>query len=100
MNCRIRKAKHETREALAHFRAMTDKRSWCSVDGKGAISSVRLCSPANTKLRRLKVPPQSRPTVDRVKRISSRLVIKFTFFVVLDTCQSIKRKLSWGRYWG
>ena len=64
------------------------------------ISSVRLCSPANTKLRRLKVPPQSRPTVDRVKRISSRLVIKFTFFVVLDTCQSIKRKLSWGRYWG
>ena len=43
---------------------------------------------------------QSRPTVDRVKRISFHLVIKFTFFVVLDTCQSIKRKLSWGRYWG
>ena len=36
MNCRIRNAKHETQEALAHFRAMTDKRSWCSVDGKGA----------------------------------------------------------------
>ena len=43
---------------------------------------------------------QSRPTVDRVKRISFHLVIKFTFFVVLDTCQSIKRKLSLGRYWG
>ena len=35
MNFQIRNAKHETREALAHFRAMTDKRSWCS-DGKGA----------------------------------------------------------------
>ena len=98
MNCRIRKEKHETREALAHFRAITDKTSWCSVDGKGAISSVRLCSPANTTYGDLRT--QSRPTVDRVKRISFHLVIKFTFFVVLDTCQPSKRKLSWGRYWG
>ena len=43
---------------------------------------------------------QARPTVDRVKSISFHLGIKFTFFVVLDTSQSIKRKLSWGRYWG
>ena len=43
---------------------------------------------------------QSRPTVDRVRSISFHLGIKFTFFVVLDTSQSIKRKLSWGRYWG
>ena len=43
---------------------------------------------------------QSRPTVDRVKSISFHLGIKFTFFVILDTSQSIKRKLSWGRYWG
>ena len=35
MNCQIRNAKHETRDALAHFRAMTDKRSWCSFDEKG-----------------------------------------------------------------
>ena len=72
-----------------------------AVDGKGysrgptEISPVimRPCLLANTKSQKLML----------VNFESCRwlhLGIKFTFFVALDTSQSIKREHFWGRFWG
>ena len=65
------------------------------VTQRAQISPVimRLCLLANTKSWKLML----------VNFESSQLLhlgIKFTFFVVLDTSQSIKRKHFWGRYGG
>ena len=54
---------------------------------------MRLCLLANTKNQKLML-------VNFVSSQWLHLGIKFTFFVVLDTPQSIKRKHFWGRYGG
>ena len=54
---------------------------------------IRLCLLANTKSWKLML-------VNFESSQWLHLGIKCTFFVVLDTSQSIKRKLSWGRYGG
>ena len=88
------------RESPLRSSVLRDK-DHIAVDGKGyskgptEISPVimRPCLLANTKSQKLML----------VNFESCRwlhLGIKFTFFVVLDTSQSIKRKHCWGRFWG
>ena len=73
-----------------HIVLLTEK-----VSQRTQISPVimKLCLLANTKNQKLML-------VNFVSSQWLHLGIKFTFFVVLDTPQSIKRKHFWGRYGG